>query len=261
MVNQAPQLGLPQTITNLPDICHGLNGIALPPPLPNPVIPNPVQQGNNQVPAGIANPNAAASLLAHPNLPSAIAPPAGPLNPAANAPQGIPGLPPAPQGLPLTMKHTTFAFFYRNVSKDPYASISDTIIDRFNPMSNSPQTSEVLLESAIGNPSVPGTFLCCSALHNNTQYRVYVLQALSKYAPAFDGRVTPWDNHIFGFIGDVLGENAQTIALPSTAFSVVQCAVYENARLLTELPHINDTDLLPWLTANAQDALVVQTRH
>lgn len=90
---------------------------------------------------------------------------------------------------------------------------------------------------------------------------MYVLQALSKYAPAFDGRVTPWDNHIFGFIGDVLGENAQTIALPSTAFSVVQCAVYENARLLTELPHINDTDLLPWLTANAQDALVAQTRH
>jgi hypothetical protein len=118
-------------------------------------------------------------------------------------------------------------------------------------MADAPQTPEALLESALGNPSVPGTFLCCAALNGATKTRIYLLHVLSKYVPAMDGQVTPWDNRLFGFLGEILKDQAMTIAIPLSA-------VYDDIRFSTELININDGDNFPRLNASAQDAQVMQ---
>jgi hypothetical protein len=132
------------------------------------------------------------------------------------------------------------------------------VIQRYDAMADAPQTPEALLESALGNPSVPGTFLCCAALNGATKPRIYLLHVLSKYVPAMDGQVTPWDNRLFGFLGEILKDQAMTIAIPTSAFNVVQCAVYDDIRFSTELININDGDYFPRLYASAQDAQVMQ---
>jgi len=157
------------------------------------------------------------------------------------------------------LKHTTFASYYRDETKDPFSSRYPAVLTRFDPMGDNPQAADTLLEAVVGNPSVPSTFLCCASIHG-ARPRIYVLHAFSKYFPSWDGRTSPWDNRIFGFLGDVMEDTALTVAIPSTAFNVLQCVTYSNARLSTELPHMGNTDLLPRLNANAADAVIVQTR-
>jgi hypothetical protein len=139
-----------------------------------------------------------------------------------------------PQVFPQVLRHTTFASLYHDENKDPLRSRAASVITRFDAMAAAPQTPEALLEASVGNPSIPGTFMCCAALQGNTKHRIYVLHGLSKYVPAMDGRETPWDNRIFGFLGELLGDQAVSIAIPSTAFNVVQCYVYNDARFAVE---------------------------
>jgi len=157
------------------------------------------------------------------------------------------------------LQHATFASFFQDDSKDPFRTRYAAVLSRFDPMTNNPLASDALLDLAVGNPSVPSTYMCCASIHG-TKPRIYVLHTLSKYVPSFDGRPTPWDNRIFGFLGDVMSDSALTIAIPNTSFNIVQCTTYTNARLSNELVRIGDNDLLPRLNAGAQDTVLVQTR-
>jgi hypothetical protein len=135
------------------------------------------------------------------------------------------------------------------------------VIVRFDAMAATPQDPDTLLNMAVGNPSIPSTYLCCASLHANAKHRVYIVHVLSKYIPVIDGQVTPWDNRICGFLGEVLGDQALNIAIPATAFNAVQCTVYNEARLGLELPNLNDGDLFSRVTAANQDVEVLQSRH
>ncbi len=125
-----------------------------------------------------------------------------------------------PPGIPQVMKHTSFTTLYHDGTKDPMQDRAAAIVARFDAMADPPQDADALLETAVGNPSILSTYLCCAALNGNARPRVYVLHVLSKYLPAMDGVVTPWDNRIFSFLGDVLGEQALTVAIPASAFNV-----------------------------------------
>jgi hypothetical protein len=167
---------------------------------------------------------------------------------------------PAAASISLT-RHTTFSSFYQDEHKDPMRDRYATIMARFDAMAPTPLTAEAVLETALGNPSVPGTYLCCASLHGAARPRIYLLHLMSKYVPAFDGTTTPWDNRLFCFLGKILHGTAQTVALPANVFSTVACTVYDDAKLLAELPNIGPTDMLPRLNAGAADSIFVHTRY
>jgi hypothetical protein len=59
----------------------------------------------------------------------------------------------------------------------------------------------------------------------------------------------------------VLGEQAITVAIPTTAFNAVQCSVYNEVCLGLELPTLNNGDIFPRVTVATQDTEVLQAQH
>jgi len=159
------------------------------------------------------------------------------------------------------MQHTSFATLFCDEARDPFRHSYAAIVGRFNAMNALPQTGETLLESALGIPSVPNTYLCCSSLNTDTGYKVYLLHSLSKYIPALDGRITPWDSRIFCFLGDVIQEMAVTVAILATAFGITpQTYIYNDYALMTEMPNLQNGQLFPRLGNNG-NAQAMRTRY
>jgi hypothetical protein len=106
------------------------------------------------------------------------------------APQVPPAMAAATEGqvLPPVMQHSSFATLFCDEARDPFRYSHAAIVGRLNAMNALPLTGETLLESALGNPSVPNTYLCCSNLNTGMGYKVYLLHLLSKYIPSLDGR-------------------------------------------------------------------------
>jgi len=134
------------------------------------------------------------------------------------------------------------------------------IVQRFDAINNAPIAGDSLFETILGNPSIPNTFLCCALLNGQTRPRVYVIHTISKYVPSINGRITPWDNRIFGYLVELLGGSPMMVILPNTSFSSVPCHVYNDATFPTQLPNLNNGDSFPRLTAAQQDAVPIQTR-
>jgi hypothetical protein len=182
---------------------------------------------------------------------------------------GVPQAGAMPQFLPAgTMPpavsrngHTSFADLYHDEVQDPMRLRHTSIVARFDAMAQDPAAAENLLEAALGNTNIPSVFLCCASLHGNGRPRIYLLHTLSKYPTALDGAPTPWDGRIFGFLGDVIQDSAITVAIASTAFNVVMGPVYDDARLLTELPSLDTSDWFPRVTATTAGTAVLQSRH
>jgi hypothetical protein len=132
---------------------------------------------------------------------------------------------------------------------------------RFDAMAQEPAAAGNLLEAALGNTNSPSLFLCCASMHGGGRPRVYLLHTLSKYPTALDGAPTPWDGRIFGFLGDLIQVSAMTVAIVSTAFNVIMGPVYDEARLLTELPSLDVSDLFLRVTATTAGTTVLQSHH
>jgi hypothetical protein len=63
---------------------------------------------------------------------------------------------------------------------------------------NNQVTAARLMEQCVGSAgSVAQAFLCTS------NFWILCVHSLSKYQPAFDGTMTPWDDQVFGFLRDV----------------------------------------------------------
>jgi hypothetical protein len=170
-------------------------------------------------------------------------------------------VPAMPQDLPCqVMRHRNFASLYHDEARDPMRQRYPAILQRFDAMNNAPIAGDSLFEMILGNPSIPNTFLCCALLNGQTRPRVYVIHTISKYVPSIDGRITPWDNRIFGYLGELLGGSPMTVILPNTSFNSAPCYVYNDATFAAQLPNLNNGDLFPRLTATHQDAVHIHTR-
>jgi hypothetical protein len=190
-------------------------------------------------------------------------PPAAPLaaQQVGVPPARVPGIPVVPVAhAPLaTMPHRNFSSYYNDESKDPLRSRGAAVLRRFAVGPESPQP-EVLLQSILSNTQHPNVFLCCSSLHNIGGPKVYLLHAFSRFPPALDGTVTPWDNRIFCYLGELPQVEPITVAIPATAFELANVArVYDEVSLDQELLQTPQGELFPTLGANAGIAL--QTRH
>jgi hypothetical protein len=62
---------------------------------------------------------------------------------------------------------------------------------------------------------------------------------LSRYPPALDSRVTPWDNQVCAYLGDVVQDNPVNVLLPNNVFDIIQQVyVYDEETLAQELPNM-----------------------
>jgi hypothetical protein len=78
---------------------------------------------------------------------------------------------------------------------------------------------------------------------------------------SLNGRPTPWDNHIVGFLGDVVGDTALNVILPEEALDVTaETLVYDLDTLTQELPGLDNAALFPRVRANANNAVSRQSR-
>ncbi len=82
--------------------------------------------------------------------------------------------------------------------------------------------TETLLTAAISMPmTAPCAYLCCTALYPNVPSRVFLIHTLLRFPPAtLDGTVTPWNNMLFGCLGEVVQDTTVTVMIPATAFDL-----------------------------------------
>jgi len=152
-------------------------------------------------------------------------------------PMVIPGQVQAPAAAGQGARHRSFASLYSDQNCDPLWDSAGTIMQRYDPMRADPVGAAALMASISGDPSRPGTYLCCSTVHNTP--RIYLVHMLSRYPPAIDGRETPWDNHIFGYLGDLVQDQPIHVLLPDTIFEIMAPVnVYDEETLAQELPHL-----------------------
>jgi hypothetical protein len=73
---------------------------------------------------------------------------------------------------------------------------------------------------------------------------------------SLNGRPTPWDNHIIGFLGNIVGDTALNVILPEEVFDVTaETLVYNLDTLTQELPGLDNAALFPRVRANANNAV------
>jgi hypothetical protein len=131
--------------------------------------------------------------------------------------------------------------------KDPLrASYATSVLLHYDTSGPDKQDATTLLQMTIGNPTVPTAYLCCTSLNGSPH--IDVLYMPSKYTPALDGCTTPWDNKLFGFLGEILRETAMIVPIPTTALDLtLATCVYDDATLKNKLVTLGDGDLFPSL--------------
>jgi hypothetical protein len=112
---------------------------------------------------------------------------------------GPPGVNIAP---PMTPQPRTFQEFYSDATKDPCHGQYGRILQRFDPESPNAVEPVMLFEQAVnGNSSTHQAYLCCVSTRRGP--RIYCIHLPAKFPSALDGRVTPWDNNAYAFLGEV----------------------------------------------------------
>ncbi len=176
------------------------------------------------------------------NLPPMAPPDAALALPTAGQAPQVAG-PPA-QGQPEAGPHCTFASYFQDVTRDGLSRSWAQVLRRFD---DAATLADTLLSAAVRTPTTPSAYLCCASLHANVPPRVFVVHTLSRFpATALDGNVTPWDNQIFGYLGDMIQGTVATVSLPVTAFNLTNHAwVHDLQNLPDVLAPLQDPALLP----------------
>jgi hypothetical protein len=166
---------------------------------------------------------------------------------------GVPpaiNLPPAGNNLNIIPRPRTFLQFYEDASKDPCKGEYGHIMARFNPEDAGSVDADQLLSQALGSGgNVPQAYLCCASTCRGPQ--IYLIHLPSRFTSALDGRITPWDNQCYAFLGDVTQDIATTVVFPTTAFATTaNTLVYLEDHIQNNIQALNGIDVFPALTAN-----------
>jgi hypothetical protein len=118
------------------------------------------------------------------------------------------------------------------------------------------------MAAALGNGNTSSAYLCCATLYPNGRPKVYVLHTLSRYPPtALDGTVTPWDNQLFGCLGDQVQDTIVTVMIPPTAFAVTPDArVYTMGAIEGQVAQLPEQDLFQRITQANNEVEQLRTR-
>jgi hypothetical protein len=180
--------------------------------------------------------------------------------------QPAPVMPPQPPpagglGMPIAPRPRTFRQFYEDTSRDPCQGEYARIMQRFDPDTANPIASEVLLEQALGTRSnVHQAYLCCASTRRGP--RIFCLHSPARFTSALDGRVTPWDNNVYAFLGDVTQDVATTVCFPRTAFNIVaNVLAYTTEFIQANLQNLNGIDVFPAQAVANNHTTPVSTRY
>jgi hypothetical protein len=174
----------------------------------------------------------------------------------------LPQVPGAAAPLQVPVLHKTFASYYSDESKDPLNNRVAGVLARFDVDAAAIQQGSDLLQVTIANVTVPNTFLFCASLHAQGPVKIYLLHALSRYPQTLDGTVTPWDNQIFCYLGDIVQGNVMTVTVPAGALDVVNhTRVYDDDVFAVEITQLPTEGLFPRLPANAAGIQVLRSRY
>ncbi len=81
-------------------------------------------------------------------------------------------------------------------------------------------------------------FLCAR------NFCIYCVHNLSKYQPAFNGITTPWDDGIFGFLGEMTSNFCTSVQLPPKVLTTIQVRAYTAIYMRDNLADLDDTPRL-----------------
>jgi hypothetical protein len=130
----------------------------------------------------------------------------------------------------------TFAELFADPSTDPCHGNYRQIMRRLAG-TNDQVTAARLLEQCVGTVGiVPQAFLC------TRDFRIYCVHNPSKYQPAFDGSVTPWDDGIFSFLGDMTANYCASVRLPLDILRPIQVRAFSAEYMRT---HLNELEVAP----------------
>jgi hypothetical protein len=116
----------------------------------------------------------------------------------------------------FTLRFKNFAELFADPNTDPCHGNCRQIMRRFAGR-NDQVTAARLLEQCVGTAgTVPQAFLC------TRNFRIYCIHNPSKYQLAFDGTVTPWDDGVFGFLGEVTANYCASVRLPLDILRPIQ---------------------------------------
>jgi len=169
---------------------------------------------------------------------------------------------PAPLQAPVNPR--TFAGSYADEERDPLRTRYAAVLQRFDAGAPQAQLGANLLQSILENTTIPNAFLCCAALHEGAPARIYLVPALSRHPQAPDGMASPWDNRIFGYLGEILQETPTIVSIPATACNAINNVgiwVYTEEHLAIQLAQLDANALFPRLNANAANSEFIMTRY
>lgn len=91
---------------------------------------------------------------------------------------------------------------------------------------------------------------------------MYVLHLPACFTGALDGHITPWDNNLYAFLGEVTQGMATTVAFPTTAFNEIENVCIRSADyILQNLGAIHGTEGFPPVPPNDPLTEEVSTRY
>lgn len=162
-----------------------------------------------------------------------------------------------PPLLPTNNHHNTFSQLYSDQTLDPCHGQYAHIMHQFNPAHPKAIQGNLLMDQALGLGTVPQAYLCCASSRCGTW--VYCIHTPSRLTGALDGDITPWNNNLYAFLGELHQGFATIVNFPSTAFSLLErVPTRTTENILQNLPNvINGHDVPPPLPPN--DAQVVET--
>jgi hypothetical protein len=152
-------------------------------------------------------------------------------------------------------KYKTFSELFSDPEADPCHGRYHRMMQRFAG-TNDQVPAARLMDQVVGTAgTVPQAFFC------TRHYRIYCVHNLSRYAPAFDGTVTPWDEGIFGFLGEVTTGNCASIRLPPEVLAPIPVRAYTTAYMRDHLAELDDNPGLFQMPPQGHpDASLVTTR-
>jgi hypothetical protein len=140
----------------------------------------------------------------------------------------------APPPPVLAPRYRQFAKLFSDPSADPCHGRYQRLMQRFAGGNNQVVAARLMDQSVGSAGSVAQAFLCAS------NFRIFCIHSFSRYHPAFDGSLTPWDNQVFAFLGDVTANCCCTsVRIPPDIFLPIQVRAFTTEHMRNNIVNVN----------------------
>jgi hypothetical protein len=134
----------------------------------------------------------------------------------------------------IAPRYKSFAELFSDPDKDPCRGNYRQLMGRFA-ATNAQVSAARLMDQCVGNVGIiPQAFLC------TRHYKIYCIHNLSRFLPALDGSPSPWDDGIFGFVGDLTANHCPSVRLPPEVLTPVEIRAFTEEYMRRHLEELHD---------------------